>query len=115
MSTFYSVWRPDQGGFEYYEAPEAYNINDDLPTPDLVLATKIGVPSIEAGRPVPSGSRRAGVGKPARGLIAPVDSSRIVRRVRSLSLAGVDGISTSAKWAAGGIVAATLLVWYMRK
>jgi hypothetical protein len=115
MGTIYSVWRPDQGGFDYYEAPEAYNINDDLPTPDLVEASKIGVPSIEAGRPVPPGAVKAGSGAVARGLIAPVDASRIVRRTRPLALAGTDGISTSAKWAAGGLVAATLLVWVMRK
>lgn len=106
----YSRWRPDVGGFEYFEAPETHNINDDLPTPEL-LAAKIGVPSMEAGRPLPSGARRVGTGEEARGLVAPVDEARIVRRTRSLS--GVEPASTMG-WVvvAGG---AALVIWLVVK
>jgi len=109
--TIYSRWRPDSGGYDYFVAPGSVNINDDLPTPELDPATKIGVPSIEAGRPVPSGARAAGSGDEAIGLVAPVDERRIVRRVRSL--AGMDAPGGGMKWAIG-LAAAAGLIWYIK-
>lgn len=109
----YSEWKPDTGGYDYYETTGTQNINDDLPTPDLPAATKIGVPSIEAGRPIPAGARLVGSGDVAVGLVAPVDATRLVRRTRSL--AGVDGSSSSTMlWIAAGAVGITLL-WYVAK
>ena len=109
----YSRWRPDTGGYDYLEAPGTQNINDDLPTPDLPAATKIGVPSIEAGRPIPAGAQIVGEGDVAVGLVAPVDESRIIRRTRSL--AGLDVTSSSAVlWFAAGAAGAALL-WYVAK
>ena len=109
----YSRWRPDTGGYDYLETSGTQNINDDLPTPELPKATKIGVPSIEAGRPVPAGAQKVGEGDVAVGLVAPVDESRIVRRTRSL--AGVDGAPSSAVlWFAAGAAGAALL-WYVAK
>lgn len=108
----YSEWKPDTGGFIYYEANEAQNINDDLPAPELRAASKIGVPSIEAGRPLPSGARVVGEGDVAVGMIAPVNPSRIVRRTRSL--AGVaEAMQMQSVWV--GIGAATILVWWVWK
>jgi hypothetical protein len=109
----YSRWKPDTGGFEYLEVPGGHNINDDLPTPELRPATKIGVPSIEAGRPVPAGAQVIGEGDEAVGVIAPVDQARIVRRTRSL--AGLDGApSSTVLWLAAGAAGAALL-WYIAK
>jgi hypothetical protein len=108
----YSQWQPDTGGYEYLEAPGTHNMNDDLPTPQLRPATRIGVPSIEAGRPVPAGAYSVGQGDIAVGLIAPVDQARIVRRTRSL--AGLDGSTSSSTvlWLAAGAAGAALL-WYV--
>lgn len=88
----YSRWRPDSGGYDYFESSYRQNINDDLPAPELTLASKIGVPSIEAGRPIPAGSQPAGSGDEPIGLIAPVDSRRIVRRSRPLGETEVLGV-----------------------
>jgi hypothetical protein len=109
----YSRWKPDTGGYEYLEVPGGHNINDDLPTPELRPATKIGVPSIEAGRPVPAGAQVIGEGDEAVGVIAPVDPARIVRRTRSL--AGLDvGSSSTVLWVAAGVTGVALL-WYIAK
>jgi hypothetical protein len=73
----YSVWRPD-GGYDYYEdRREVAALGNDLPIPDLKIAGVVGVPSIEAGRPVPPGARHVGTGPLARGLIAPTNMSRL--------------------------------------
>jgi len=109
----YSRWQPDTGGYEYLEVPGGHNINDDLPTPVLTPASKIGVPSIEAGRPVPAGAVVVGEGDEARGIICPVDAGSIVRRTRSL--AGFDQITSEpALWVVGGAAALSLL-WYFAK
>lgn len=110
----YSRWKPDTGGYEYLEAPGTHNINDDLPAPQLRAASKIGVPSIEAGRPIPAGARRVGEGDVAVGLVAPVDESRIVRRTRSL--AGFMGDDPASAWLwIGGAAAGAALLWYVAR
>jgi hypothetical protein len=112
-TTIYSRWKPDTGGFEYLQAPGSYNLNDDLPAPELRPATKIGVPSIEAGRPIPPGAQVVGEGAVAVGVIAPVEASRLVRRTRSL--AGIDGSpSPTTLWIIAG-AAGLALLWYVRK
>ena len=108
MALVYSRWRPDIGGFEYFQTADQHNINDDLPTPELLPPTKIGLPSMEAGRSLPHGARKVGEGALARGLIAPVDETRIVRRTRSL--AGVE-TAGGAKWALVVGAGAALAVW----
>ncbi len=108
----YSEWKPDTGGFIYYEADETQNINDDLPAPELRAASKIGVPSIEAGRPLPSGAKVVGEGDVAVGIIAPVNPARIVRRTRSL--AGVaEAVQMQSLWVAAG--AGAILLWWVWK
>jgi hypothetical protein len=108
VALVYSRWRPDIGGFEYFQTADQHNINDDLPTPELLPPTKIGVPSMEAGRSLPPGARKVGEGPLARGLIAPVDENRIVRRTRSL--AGVEDPG-SMTWAIVLGAGAALAVW----
>jgi len=76
MVTF-SRWMPD-GGYSHYEAP-GYTapLGDDLPDPALPMATKLGVPSIEAGHRIPMGARYVGEGESAIGVIAPMETSRL--------------------------------------
>lgn len=105
----YSRWDPASGVWTYYDAPEPLpNLNDDLPTPELVAASRIGVPSIEAGRPLPSGATRVGQGEFAQGMIAPVESSRLITRTGPLGAVQFD-----IQWK--GIVIGAVLgyaLWY---
>lgn len=105
----YSEWDPVSGGYTYFEAAFAPNMNDDLPTPDLPHGTSLGVPSVEAGRPLPGDAREVGTGDLARGVVTPLDPARIVRRTRSL--AGLD--PNQARLAMWGAAAAggALLYW----
>lgn len=78
----YSRWRPDTGGYDYFESSERYGMGDDLPTPRL-FPGKLGVASTSAGRPIPTGARRIGSGPTAKGVIAPMDT-------RGLAMAGIN-------------------------
>jgi len=71
----YSRWRPATGGYDYYETSEQIALADDLPVPRLKVTSPIGVASTEAGRTLPSGSKRVGSGPFARGMILPLDRS----------------------------------------
>jgi hypothetical protein len=110
----FSRWQPDTGGYEYLSAPGSQNINDDLPSPELNPATKIGVPSIEAGRPLPAGATVIGEGDEAVGIIAPVDPELIVRRTRSLAGLGDGMASSTVLWGAAA-VAGVALLWYVSR
>jgi hypothetical protein len=106
MATRYSRWDPATGGWSYYDAPDPLpNLNDDLPTPQLVSASSIGVPSIEAGRPLPSSAVYVGQGESAQGLIAPVEQSRLVSRTGPLA-----GVSASVQW---GSMALGVLIGFL--
>ncbi len=67
----YSAWRPDRGGYDYYESSARLGMGDDFPVPTLPLGTSIGVASTDIGRSA-SGARRAGSGQFARGSIMPL-------------------------------------------
>lgn len=73
----YSRWDPATGNYDYYEALDRIGLNDDLPIPALPLATKLGVPSVECGRPLPRGARHIGSGESARGSIVPPASVQL--------------------------------------
>lgn len=101
----YSKWRPDRGGYDYFEVPqERRGLGDDLPTP-VLHAGKLGVASTSAGRPIPSGARRVGSGAIAKGVVAPLDRS-------GLSMAG---ISFSLGSLGTLVVGALLGYWYARR
>lgn len=100
----YSRWRPDVGGYDYFQDAVTHNLNDDLPEPQLRPASQIGIPSIEAGRPIPAAAVWAGEGAKAVGLVAPVDAKALVRRTRSLAL-GALGTSNTNVWIAGAAIA----------
>jgi hypothetical protein len=72
----YSCFDPKSGLYDYYEGPDTYPINADLPVPSHLPAEipGIGVPSIVAARPMPSGLQPAGKGWHARGML--VDCGR---------------------------------------
>lgn len=68
----YSRWRPDTGGYDYFESGERFGLGDDLPTPKLPGGSSIGVSSITAGRLPKNGVLTpVGSGKNARGMIMP--------------------------------------------
>ena len=68
----YSRWRPDTGGYDYFETAERYGLADDLPAPSIGGMSPIGISSLKCGRPIPTGARSVGSGRFAKGVIAPV-------------------------------------------
>jgi len=67
----YSCFNAQRGLYDYFETSEQLMINADLPIPNLPsMAGKIGVPAMEAGRPLPMGARRVGSGWTARGMVS---------------------------------------------
>jgi hypothetical protein len=100
----YSRWRPDRGGYDYFESPERFGLGDDLPTPSLPGGTSIGVPSITAGRTPPKAELRAvGSGKQARGMIMPTERT---------GLEGVGVLAMPNIWVALGVGAGLGAVAY---
>lgn len=66
----YSRWRPETGGYDYFESDEAPEpLGNDLPSPRLVAVGPVGVPSVEAGRTMPSAAVYVGSGNVAQGVI----------------------------------------------
>lgn len=67
----YSCFDQVRGLYDYYEGSGDLAINADLPIPRLPKANnKIGVPAIDAGRPMPADARKIGTGWKARGMVA---------------------------------------------
>lgn len=101
----YSRWRPDRGGYDYYESGERRGLGDDLPVPDMPMGTAIGVASTDIGR-VPSGSvRHVGSGAVARGSLMPISRA-------GLGLGGLNiGMSLSGLT---GILLGAAFGWWLR-
>jgi hypothetical protein len=74
----YSRWRPDRGGYDYFETPERFGLGDDLPTPVLPSGSSIGVSSVLAGRKPPQGAVPAGSGEVARGMVMPTSRAGLM-------------------------------------
>lgn len=72
----YSCFDQSTGLYKYWEDSLTIPVNGDLPVPSYLSsrATKLGVPSLEAGRPLPSAARSIGEGHRARGMIVRCDS-----------------------------------------
>lgn len=100
----YSRWRPDRGGYDYYEASDRIGLGDDLPVPTLSGGTDLGIPSTDIGRPLPSGARKIGSGELPIGSITPMP--RIGLGLRGL---GAFGISLDA---IGALAIGIGLGWY---
>lgn len=70
----YSVFVPKEGLYHYYETTQTLPVNADLDVPTLGPdAGKIGVPSMDAARKLPSDARLVGKGWQARGVISSVN------------------------------------------
>lgn len=106
----YSRWRPDTGGYDYFETSERYGLADDLPTPPLLGASPIGISSLKCGRPIPLGARPAGSGRVAKGVIAPVSRA---------GLSGLGWLPSGSAWlwalAGLGVGAIATVFWERRR
>lgn len=78
----YSRWRPDRGGYDYFESSERRGLGDDMPVPRLLAVNSLGAASTEVGRRTSNGLRYVGSGEIARGAIMP------------LSRTGLSGLTT---------------------
>lgn len=68
----YSCFNPNKGLYDVYEDSATHVVNGDLPVPKFDSRSQIGnigVPSIEAGRPLPSGAKRVGESWTAKGIV----------------------------------------------
>lgn len=97
----YSSWRPDSGGYDYFETAERRGFGDDLPIPNLRARSPIGVASTSIGRTPGGPLRAAGSGELARGSIMPLSKAR---------LNGVAGGDDAAALSKSSKVAAVLAV-----
>lgn len=68
----YSVHDPIAGGFSYFEFEDGIETNDDQPLPEFPSSkvTPLGVSSLDAGVPLPPGSRLVGRGKLPKGKVS---------------------------------------------
>lgn len=110
----YSCFDPASGLYDYFEDATQIPINADLPVPQLPKAAgKIGVPSIDAGRPLPPGARPVGRGWHARGIVVSCGrgSPQSMGAMPTASGA-VDWVKNGGwMWLLGGAVA----VWFVSK
>lgn len=85
----FSRWRPDRGGYDYFDSPSTrFGLGDDLPVPQLKNTTELGVASTDIGRSMPSDASFVGEGPTPRGMMAPMDTS---------TLQGIDFTSSTSK------------------
>jgi len=66
---FYSRWRPDTGGYDYFATAERRGLGDDMPVPQLVPVSNLGVASTDAGRAPDGPITKVGSGPFAKGAI----------------------------------------------
>lgn len=85
----FSRWRPDRGGYDYFDSPSTrFGLGDDLPIPQLKNTTELGVASTDIGRAMPSDAAFVGEGPTAHGMLSPMSTS---------GLQGVDFTSPTSK------------------
>lgn len=102
---FYSCFNQGKGLYDYFQNSLEQPINSDLPIPKLPSSTgRIGVPAIEAGRPLPASAKFAGSGWHARGMI--------VQCAKNSSLGAIDFSSMSTKSILAGSAIALGLVYF---
>lgn len=102
----YSCFDQNSGLYRYFQDDKQIPVNGDLPVPSYLKsrATKLGVPALEAGRPLPANARPVGRGAPARGMVVSCASP-------PASLSGLDMDTKTALVVAGALGTAALL-WY---
>ena len=107
----YSCFDQKSGLYDYYADATELAINADLPVPQLPsVAGKIGVPSIDAGRPLPAGARPVGRGWHARGIVVSCGRG-------SQGLGAVPSVSGAIDWVTAGgwkwILGGAAIVWFV--
>lgn len=81
----YSCFDDKSGRYRYFEDGSQRAVNSDLPIPSLNgKATKLGVPSTEAGRDLPLEAKPCGSGYRARGILVQCGPSSSGRAMGSL-------------------------------
>lgn len=100
MARMYSKWRPDTGGYDYFESSERVGLGDDLPVPSLPMAGPIGVPSTDIGRAARGELTPKGNGPVAMGAVMPVSRD---------GLSGTFSVLSALPWWALGMLAAGTL------
>jgi hypothetical protein len=102
----YSCFDQNKGLYDYFQDTEMRPINGDLPIPKFPSSTgRIGVPAIEAGRPLPSGAKPAGSGWHARGMVVNC-------RAAAGTLGALNLSQSSGKMVLGGAAVALGLVYF---
>lgn len=118
-----SCFNDKTGQYDYFSTAQVFPYNSDLPTPKLPgVAGNVGVPAIDAGRPIPADASYVGSGWTAKGTVVscgrgavsglgsdttePFDWARFARRLSTplLCAAFVHTVSKGtpnyrAKWA----------------
>ncbi len=76
----YSCFDEQTGLYRYFEDARTVPVNGDLPVPTWLkgrVANGIGVPTADAGRPLPPDARPVGSGGAARGLMVQCQGSSL--------------------------------------
>jgi hypothetical protein len=98
----FSRWRPDTGGYDYFDSPSTrYGLGDDLPVPRLPATSPLGVASTDIGRAIPVDGKLIGSGPIARGMVAPMNRS-------GLKGLGLDTSSASFQLGAAVVIAGVI-------
>lgn len=107
----YSCFDPKAGLYDYFADSVQRPINADLPIPKLPAAAgKVGVPAIEAGRPMPADAKHVGRGWHAKGMVV-VCGRGAYGAVPSFDSAWTWTKEGGWKWILGGLAA----VWLVRR
>ena len=97
----FSRWRPDTGGYDYFDSPSTrYGLGDDLPVPRLPQISPLGVASTDIGRALPIDATPAGSGPLARGMVAPMSRTGL-RGLGDFVLSGTEQIGAAVLVALG--------------
>lgn len=86
----FSRWRPDIGGYVYFESPERLGLGDNLATPSLVEIGGIGAASTDAGRRPQGTLKIIGRGSAPVGCVMPLSRAGLAQ-VSMLSGLGFTG------------------------
>ncbi len=106
----HSCFDPKTGLYDYYQSSLQIPYNADLPVPKLPsMAGNVGVPAMEAGRPMPSGAKHIGRGWHARGMISRCDGGGVS------GFGSVDGAVAWVKDGGWKYIAAGAVGWVVMK
>jgi hypothetical protein len=108
----YSCFNEKAGHYEYFSDDRALPVNGDFPVPQLqkLQAGRVGVPARDAGRSLPKGAKRAGVGWQARGAIVQCDN----QPMRGLAGFGADDEHKTAKLVGFAIISGLAIYGLLR-